>query len=109
MSHLKKLKMPPLDIIFSVLFGAALVFALWKCPFGFGSYDDAFYLTIPHRLSMGDVLFADEWHVSQMAGLITTPLVWLYRTITGSTDGILLAARYAYVVFHALEIGRAHV
>ncbi len=94
--------MPPLDIIFSVLFGAALVFALWKCPFGFGSYDDAFYLTIPHRLSMGDVLFADEWHVSQMAGLITTPLVWLYRTITGSTDGILLAARYAYVVFHAL-------
>lgn len=102
MSHLKKLKMPPLDIIFSALFGAALVFALWKCPFGFGSYDDAFYLTIPHRLSMGDVLFADEWHVSQMAGLITTPLVWLYRTITGSTDGILLAARYAYVVFHAL-------
>lgn len=94
--------MPPLDIIFSALFGAALVFALWKCPFGFGSYDDAFYLTIPHRLSMGDVLFADEWHVSQMAGLITTPLVWLYRTITGSTDGILLAARYAYVVFHAL-------
>ena len=102
MSHLKKLKMPPLDIIFSALFGAALVFALWKCPFGFGSYDDAFYLTIPHRLSMGDVLFDDEWHVSQMAGLITTPLVWLYRTITGSTDGILLAARYAYVVFHAL-------
>ncbi len=102
MSHLKKLKMPPLDIIFSALFGAALVFALWKCPFGFGSYDDAFYLTIPHRLSMGDVLFADEWHVSQMAGLITTPLVWLYRTITGSTDGILLSARYVYVVFHAL-------
>lgn len=89
-------------MVFVLLFAAAAVFALWKCPFGFGSYDDAFYLTIPHRLSMGDVLFADEWHVSQMAGLITLPLVWLYRTVTGSTDGILLAARYAYVVFHAL-------
>lgn len=102
MFHDSRLKKPPLSIIYSVLFGAALVFALWKCPFGFGSYDDAFYLTIPHRLSMGDVLFADEWHVSQMAGLITTPLVWLYRTVTGSTDGILLAARYVYVAFHAL-------
>lgn len=90
------------DGVFALLFAAAVLFALWKCPFGFGSYDDAFYLTVPHRLSMGDALFVDEWHVSQMAGLFTTPLVWLYRTVTGSTDGILLAARYAYVFFHGL-------
>lgn len=87
---------------FALLFAAAVLFALWKCPFGFGSYDDAFYLTVPHRLSMGDRLFVDEWHVSQMAGLFTTPLVWLYQTASGSTDGILLAARYAYVFFHGL-------
>lgn len=90
------------DMAFALLFTAAVLFALWKCPFGFGSYDDAFYLTVPHRLSMGDRLFVDEWHVSQMAGLFTTPLVWLYRALTGSTDGILLAARYAYVFFHGL-------
>lgn len=90
------------DGAFALLFAAAVLFALWKCPFGFGSYDDAFYLTVPHRLSMGDALFVDEWHVSQMAGLFTTPLVWLYRALTGSTDGILLAARYAYVFFHGL-------
>lgn len=92
----------PRDAVFALLFAFAVAFSLWKCPFGFGSYDDAFYLTIPHRLSMGDVLFADEWHVSQMAGLLTLPPVWLYRTLTGSTDGILLAARYAFVVVHAL-------
>lgn len=100
--HAQTLKKQPLDVVFAFLFTAAALFALWKCPFGFGSYDDAFYLTVPHRLSMGDALFADEWHVSQMAGLFTTPLVWLYRTATGSTDGILLAARYAYVFFHGL-------
>ena len=88
--------------IFILCFAAVIVFALWKCPFGFGSSDDAFYLTVPHRLVLGDALFADEWHVSQMSGLITLPLVWLYHTVTGSTDGILLASRYAYVVFHAL-------
>lgn len=94
-------KKPSQDLIFGLLFAAAVVFALWKCPFGYIS-DDAFYLTVPHRLSMGDVLFTDEWHVSQMAGLLTLPLVWLYRALTSSTDGIILAARYAYVAFHAL-------
>lgn len=89
-------------IAFLLCFAAVIAFALWKCPFGFGSSDDAFYLTVPHRLVLGDTLFADEWHVSQMSGLITFPLVWLYHTVTGSTDGILLASRYAYVVFHAL-------
>lgn len=97
-----RLKKPPRSAVFALLFALAVAFALWKCPYGFGSYDDAFYLTIPHRLSMGDALFTDEWHVSQMAGLLTTPLVWLYRTVTGSTDGILLAARYVYVFFHGL-------
>lgn len=91
-----------LDGAFALLLAGAVAFALWKCPFGFGAYDDAFYLTVPHRLSMGDFLFAHEWHVSQMAGLLTTPLVWLYRAITGSMDGALLAARYAYAVLHGL-------
>lgn len=102
MLHVGKLKSPSQDGVFAFLLAAAAVFALWKCPFGFGVYDDAFYLTVPHRLSMGDALFVDEWHVSQLAGLLTTPLVWLYRALTGSTDGILLAARYAYTALHAL-------
>lgn len=101
MRPIKTLKRPAWELVFFLLFAAAAALSLWKCPFGYIS-DEAFYLTVPHRLSMGDVLFADEWHVSQMSGLLTLPLVWLYRTVTGSTDGIVLAARYAYVLFHAL-------
>lgn len=88
--------------IFALCFAAAVALALWKCPYGFGSTDDAFYLTVPHRLSMGDVLFTDEWHVSQMSSLFLLPFVWLFRAVTGSTDGIMLASRYAYVVFHSV-------
>lgn len=88
--------------VFALCVAAVTALALWKCPYGFGAIDDAFYLTVPHRLSMGDVLFVDEWHMSQMAGLFTVPLVWLYRTVTGSTDGIMLASRYAYVGFHTV-------
>lgn len=89
------------QVLFALCFAAAAALALWKCPYGFGSTDDAFYLTIPHRLSLGDSLFTDEWHVSQMSGLFMLPFVWVFRTVTGSTDGIMLASRYAYVVFHS--------
>lgn len=85
---------------FALCFASVVALALWKAPYGFGSTDDAFYLTIPHRLSMGDALFTDEWHVSQMSGLLTLPFVWVFRTVTGSTDGIMLASRYFYVFFH---------
>ena len=88
--------------VFVLCFAAAAALALWKCPYGFGSTDDAFYLTIPHRLSMGDALFTDEWHVSQMSGLFLLPFVWLFRAVTGSTDGIMLASRYFYVAFHCV-------
>lgn len=87
--------------LFALCFAAVAALVLWKCPYGFGSTDDAFYLTIPHRLSMGDSLFTDEWHVSQMSGLFLLPFVWVFRTVTGSTDGIMLASRYAYVAFHS--------
>lgn len=89
------------EAFFALCFAGAVALALWKVPYGFGSTDDAFYLTIPHRLVLGDALFVDEWHVSQMSGLLTLPFVWLFRTLTGSMDGVLLASRYVYVVFHA--------
>ena len=91
-----------MDICFILVIALAGVFAFWKAYYGFGGDDESFYLTVPHRLSLGDMLFADEWHLSQLSGFITMPFVWLYRMIVGSTDGIILAARYLYVVLHAL-------
>ena len=90
------------NLAFALCLGAAVLFALWKVPFGFGGGDEAFYLTIPRRLTMGDWLFRDEWHLSQLSGVLNVPFVWLFRTLSGGTDGILIAARYVYVAFHAL-------
>lgn len=90
------------DAVFCLVFIGITVLAVWKCRYGFGGLDESFCLTIPHRLSQGDRLFADEWHLSQLSGLLNVPFVWLYRTVTGSMEGILLAARYLYVLFHGL-------
>ena len=89
------------DILFIALMLATAIFAFWKCFFGFGGYDEGFYLTIPHRILMGDAFFADEWNLSQLSGFLLLPFTWLYTTFAGSTDGIILAARIVYVIFHA--------
>lgn len=89
-------------LCFGVLMFGAIIFAIWKCSYGFGGNDEAFYLTIPHRLLMGDSLLAEEWHVSQLSGFLLMPFVWIYETMTKSTDGIIFAMRIIYVLFHSL-------
>lgn len=98
----EKLHISRQDLAFALLFAASLAFMLWKCPYGFGGSDEAFYITVPHRLTLGDKLFRDEWHLSQLASFFTLPFVSAYRHFAGSNDGIMLAARYAYAVIHAL-------
>lgn len=88
------------DCIFIAVMFALAIFAFWKCQFGFGGNDEAFYLTIPNRLTLGDALIQDEWHVSQLSGFLLYPFVALYKMFTGGTDGIILTARYMYVIFH---------
>lgn len=80
--------------LFFVVLMAVSCFLFWKCRYGFGNVDESFYLTIPYRLYMGDGLFQEEWHLSQMAGVLTLPPVAMFLEITGSTEGILLAMRY---------------
>lgn len=89
------------DFIFVGLLAAAIAFAIWKCFYGFGGNDEAFYLTIPQRILQGDALFTQEWHLSQMSSIFLVPFVAVYRMFAGSYEGILLAARICYVIIHA--------
>lgn len=88
-------------LIFGALLLFSIAFAFWKCFYGFGGNDEAFYLTTAHRLSLGDIFIKDEWHLSQLSGFLLLPFVTLYRLIMGSTEGIILTARFAYVLLHA--------
>ncbi|MGN0502641.1 MAG: acyltransferase, partial [Ruminococcus sp.] len=89
------------DYLFIALMAGGLIFAFWKCIYGFGGNDEAFYLTVPQRFNMGDALIKDEWHLSQLSGFLLMPFVWLFTTVTGSTEGIILAARVLYILFHS--------
>ena len=90
-------------ILFAALMLGGMIFAIWKTFYGSPSLDESFYLTIPHRYSMGDVPFADEWHLSAMTGFLQLPFVWIYTHIFG-TEGIILASRIFYVFIHAATV-----
>lgn len=90
------------DYIFAGLLAAAFTFAVWKCFFGFGGLDEAFYITIPQRILQGDAMFLDEWHLGQSAVFFHIPFTAVYRGITGSYEGVMLATRIYYVVLHAV-------
>lgn len=89
------------SILFIILLVASIIFALWKCKYGFGGNDEAFYLTTAHRMTLGDIFINDEWHLSQLSGFLLLPLVALFRIITGSTEGIILTFRVLYIIAHA--------
>lgn len=89
------------DIFFAAMLVAGIIFSIWKSQYGFGGYDESFYHTIPKRLLSGDILFVDEWNLSQMSSILQLPFVWLYTTISGSTEGIVYAGRIFYIVIHA--------
>lgn len=90
-----------LEAAFLLAFAAVCAFLFWKCPYGFGCFDEPFYLAVPYRLMQGDALFAHEWHLSQMASVLLYPFVSAFVTLTGGTEGIILAFRYFYTAVQA--------
>lgn len=85
------------DLIFAAVFAVMTAFLIWKAPYGYGSTDESFYLTIPYRLMQGDSLLTEEWHVSQLSGLLLYPIMLLYRLFGGTSEGIIVSFRYIYV------------
>lgn len=90
------------DIVFAIGIFALAIFSFWKASYGADGYDEAFYLTIPYRMVNGDILFLNEWHGSQLSAFLLYPFVKLYLTVFKSTEGIILAFRYLYVVVNAI-------
>lgn len=96
--HSRQKKPERADLLFLCFLTVLGLGLLWRCRFGFASNDEAFYLTIPYRLLQGDALLTEEWHLSQLSGLLLMPAVWFFTTLTGGTEGILLFMRCLCVV-----------
>lgn len=74
-------------LLFCILMAAVAVYLLFMCPYRFVVVDEVFFLSIPMRLFQGDALFQHEWHLSQLASLLTLPFASLCLMLQGSTEG----------------------
>jgi hypothetical protein len=82
----------------AIVLALALVCAIERIRSGIDLEDEATYIAIPYRFTLGDRPFVDEINPIQTAGFITRPLVALYTGITGGTDGIVLFLRATYLL-----------
>lgn len=99
---MKKTRTRENDAVFFMLLGLTAVFFCWRCRYGFAEADEAFYPTIAYRLTQGDRLLVDEWHMSQLSSVLLYLPVLLFTRLTGGTAGIYLALRYLYVAVQCL-------
>lgn len=84
-------------VIFSIAFIICIALLIWKIPYGWGAYDEPYYISVPYRIIMGDGYIADEWNLAQFSSFILLPAVWLYHMIVPSMDGVVIAFRILYV------------
>lgn len=75
-----------------------IVFLALRAPYGYCFNDEPFIVTLGQRLSYGDSLIFDEWHVAQTVSPIIAFFYKIYVFLHGSTEGILLAFRYIYIL-----------
>ena len=91
-------------ILFCVLLTAVSAYLLLLCSYGSTVMDEAFFLTVPVRLFRGDSLLQHEWHLSQLAAVLTLPFTSLYLLLQGNAEGYVMFMRYVGV-FMQLGVG----
>lgn len=88
------------DYIFIAAILICLIFHI-ICMYTPVPYDDeALYPTGPLRFINGDIMMQHEWHLSQFSSLFSHLPVLLWITLKGSTEGLILFLRIAYLLIH---------
>ncbi len=97
-------KMNKAMTIIAIAFGLGiLALFVYKAIFSVSRLEDeAFYITIPHRVLLGQSLLFEEWYPSQFSSFVQYPFVYLYIKIFDTTDGIVLFTRLVYGVIQLL-------
>lgn len=89
----------------AIAFGVvlAVLFFTWhRLFFGVDFTDEAFYIALPYRFSLGDVPIKDEQNIAQFAGVLLMPFMRLFLYLQGNTDGIVLFFRHLHFAFTVL-------
>lgn len=83
--------------LFAVVIAASIVCVMYlRLYFGVDTSDEGFYMAMSYFFARDGQPFVQEWAAQQGAAVIFSPLVRIYISITGSTDGLILFGRHMY-------------
>lgn len=86
------------NILVYFIFFLITIGLLVRGKYGFCWSDEAYYVSATNRFLNGDRIITDDWFLSQLFSLILLPIIYVYRLILGSMDGIYLFLRIMYVL-----------
>ncbi len=95
----KKLKR---NIFVSILFFLVLILNIYIAINHHGISDEHFYVAEAYRFAHGGKFIIDDWHIAQLMGFITSPLVWLYELVFKTSEGLVLFFRLCYILLHCI-------
>lgn len=77
------------------------VLAAIKVLFFDYTMDEEYQIMMSYRQLSGDALFREMWEPHQTSAFLTTALMWLYRSVTGTYTGVLLYLRVCTTAIQA--------
>lgn len=88
-------------LLFVLLCGLSAV-GIYKTIYFSADIDESYALTMAWRIATGDRLLMDMWEPHQTSAALYAPLVFLYKSITGSMEGALIFMRIVGLCIQAL-------
>lgn len=86
------------NILFAIVFLCGITINLMRIPYSFPSGDESFFLTIVHRLALGDLPVKEIWNPVQFAAIPVLPVYSFFHAFNHNNEGIILFFRFVYVV-----------
>lgn len=90
-------------LIFIGLFLILELIFIWRSYYGFNTADEMYYIGTSERIFRGEKILIDEWNpTQQLCAFVLHPIYCLIRLCLGSTEGIVMAVRFLYLIYSAV-------
>ena len=87
-------------LIFIALFLILMLVFIVRSFYGFNTADEMYFIGTSELIYRGGGILIDDWHpTQQLCAFLLHPLYCLIRGLLGSTEGIVMASRFLYLIF----------
>lgn len=94
--------------VICILLLAGSVLAAFKCIFIGLQVDEEYAVSMPYRMLLGDKMFTQIWDPHQTSAFLTEALLWVYKTIFHTTDGVVIWLRLFATLIHGILAWRIY-